>query len=155
MCDSVANLNIHFRTTHPLVKCKKCGKCLAMLNTLKHPAYEHKKKTKKCPDCDKSFVFSSLLNDHQKTHRKLKPFLCPWIQNGVCCTHDFNYKGDLNRHYRSHTEQPFKCKLCDYTNKDKRNLMQHMRKHGDKNHYFCPKCKKGMRYWMQLKRHNC
>ena len=83
VCDSVDNLNIHFRTTHPLVKCKKCGKSFATPNTLKHHGYEHKKKTKKCSDCNKSFVFSSQLNEHHKTHRKLKPYLCPWIQNGV------------------------------------------------------------------------
>ena len=117
--------------------------------------YKHKAKSHKCTNCGKLFAFVSQLKDHKKSHHKLKPYPCPWIKDGIRCTKDFNYKGDLNRHLRMHTEPLLCCKFCDYKNVDKCNLMQHMRTHRSEERYSCPTCYHKFRFWMQLKRHKC
>ena len=124
--DSVMDFNVHYRTSHPPVKCTQCGKMFATLLSLKHHRYDHLDKNKKCPKCGKKFIFESQLNAHIKTHRKLKPYVCSYVKGSVKCQKDFNYIGDLNRHEAQHKEKALKCKFCEYTNKDKRNLKQRM-----------------------------
>ena len=131
-CKTVSSFNIHYRTSHPPVKCKRCHKEFSTPNSLKHHMDEHRTKSHKCNNCGKLFAFESQLKDHLKSHHKLKPYPCPWVKNGICCPKDFNYKGDLNRQLRMHTDLELCCKFCDYKNVDKRNLMQHMRTHGSK-----------------------
>ena len=150
---SVMNFNVHYRTSHPPVKCTNCDKMFATPLSLKHHGYDHLDKDKKCPKCGKKFIFSSQLTAHIKTHRKLKPFICSYIKGGVRCQKDFNYIGDLNRHEAQHKDKALKCKFCKYMNKDKQNLKQHMRTHSDVKPYLCTKCSKAFRYWQQWKRH--
>ena len=154
-CKSVSSFNIHYKTSHPPVKCKRCHQEFSTPNSLKHHMYEHKIKSHKCNNCGKLFSSESQLKDHLKSDCKLKPYPCPWMKNGKRCLKDLNYKGDLNRHLRMHTEPELCCKFCDYKNVDKHNLMQHMRTHGSEEQYKCSKCNCKFRFWMQLKRHTC
>ena len=108
-CKSVSSFHIYYRTSHPPVKCKRCHKEFSTPNSLKHHMYEHKIKSHKCNNCGKLFSFESQLKDNLKSHRKLKPYPCPWVKNGKRCPKDFNYKGDLNRHLRMHTEPELCC----------------------------------------------
>ena len=96
------DINVHYRTSHPLVKCTCCDRLFATPLSLKHCAYKHQDKNKKCSRCGKGFIFSSQLAAHVKTHRKLKPFVCSYIKGDIRCQKDFNYVGDLNRHEAQH-----------------------------------------------------
>ena len=95
------------------------------------------------------------MKDHLKSHHKLKPYPCPWVKNSKPWPKDFNYKRDLNRCLRMHTNPELCCKFCDYKNVDKRNFMKHTRTRGSEERYNCSKCNRKFRFWMQLKRHTC
>ena len=138
----VMDFNVHYRTSHPAVQCDIYHKTFATPSLLKHHAYNHQVRDKKCPKCGKTFIFNSQLTAHLKTHRKLKPYVCSFMTNGVRCRKDFNYIGDLNRHETQHKDKLLKCKFCEYMNKDKRNLKQHMCIHSDVKPYRCTKCDK-------------
>ena len=109
----VMDFNFHYRTSHPAVQCDICNKTFTTPLSLKHHAYDYQVRDKKCPKCGKTFIFNSQLTAHLKTHRKLKPYVCSFMTNGVQCRKDFNYIGDLNRHESQHKDKPFKCNFAN------------------------------------------
>ncbi|KAJ3128170.1 hypothetical protein HK098_005070 [Nowakowskiella sp. JEL0407] len=57
--------------------------------------------------CGKSFAHFTMLQTHQQTHGKAKPFSCE------ICPQTFSRSHDLKRHYYIHTqEKPFTCPKC-------------------------------------------
>ena len=73
-----------------------------------------------------------------KVHDKSKAFKCN------VCLKLFSNKGDLKRHYRTHTgEKPFACQICDRKFAVKRSLAKHQATHSDDKPYKCSICPDG------------
>ena len=152
----MASLNHHFRTTHDPIPCKKCGKRFFMPSSLHHHKYDHREKEIKCDTCGQVFSWASQLRDHMRTHRKLKPYPCRWtFKDRTKCKKEFFYIWDFNRHTALHKAAPLKCKHCDYSTVDKRNLSQHLCRHSGEKPYKCGKCEMAFSYSLQRSRHKC
>ena len=111
----------------------------------------HQQNQHQCPDCDKTFLFASQLQNHHGQHMKYKQYPCWWLK----CTKGFSYKCDLRKHIEAHKNKAKskKCSYCTYTNAEQRNLDRHLRTHMDYRPNKCEKCNKTFRFWMQKKQH--
>ena len=147
--DSVALLNRHFKDTHPPLQCKVCDKFVNTPSTLTWHLYSHKDLKFSCDFCHKKFAFESDHDTHHISHRKIKTFFCNKPKYGK----SFVFEGDLTKHVKTHRKKPLKCKLCDYTSKDQRNLKAHQRVHSNLLPYICDACLHLFKYNEQLKRH--
>ena len=153
---NVVSLNHHYRTSHDPLPCKKCGKSFFTPSSLHHHKYEHQEKEVKCDTCGQGFLWASQLHDHMRSHQKLKPYPYRWTyKDRTKCKKEFFYIWDFNCHMASHKAVPLKCKHCDYTTVDKRNLSQHLRRHSGLKPYKCGKCGMVFSFSSQRARHKC
>ena len=71
-CDKCFNsqreVNVHFKSTHPPVKCDHCDHFFSCpVSMLKH-RYSHYETMVECETCGKGFQFQSQLTEHHRVH---------------------------------------------------------------------------------------
>ena len=136
-CDKCFNsqheVNAHFKSTHPPVKCDHCDcffSCPASM--LKH-RYSHYETMVECETCGKGFQFQSQLNEHRRVHQ----LIGDWVCFRPSCGKRFKHESELDAHLFNHHTTKVKCDYCDYENADPRNVPAHKRRHENKKRCIC------------------
>ena len=141
--------NDHFKQKHRKLQCKKCKKFFRTPSTFILHQYVHRDGQFECKVCKAYFPFKSQLDHHMVSHRETREYKC----QEPFCEKEFTHKSDLVKHERTHSGVMYKCSKCDYSNSDKRNYNQHLRRHTDDKPFKCKQCGERFKYTMQLKRH--
>ena len=107
--------------------CKHCDKRFITSSKMKNHQCIH------CKDCDKSFSRAYHLKIHQRLHTT--PFHCKH------CHKSFNQSNTLKEHQLIHTrEKPFLCKHCDKSFRWSSEIKRHQRIHTGEKPFKCNHC---------------
>lgn len=125
-------------------------------------------------NCDKTFLTSSLLREHQRIHSSRNQCdQCEYVaksaslleshklyrhqndRNYECtiCSKTFKQRGDLRAHVRRHQiVEPYRCEKCDFETLNEEGLNKHLKLHANQN-YLCHICNKIVSRGNNLSRH--
>ena len=147
-CNTVKELNIHYRGNHSRSLCDICYKPFINPMALKKHRLSHTQLKYPCRSCEKTFPYESQLKEHRIKHRRLATHKC----NRGDCPRVFKRKSDLDKHVATHDEE-HKCPDCVYSTNDVRLLRQHSQRHLDEGTLSCPNCGQQFKFSTQRKRH--
>ena len=90
--------NLHKKLFHKqLEPCPHCGKMVKrMTQHLKTKHLDNEEKKYQCQTCGKGFVRKHKFQNHERTHSKIKPFLCR--VGNEDCGHRSSLSGNRNKH---------------------------------------------------------
>ncbi|CAH0393851.1 unnamed protein product [Bemisia tabaci] len=100
---------LHMKSMHSQqspFKCKYCEKVLNRKVNLEQHEQSHLKSKVPCPDCTRTFITHEGLEKHRKIHLKRKSFSCSQ------CSHTFNGKVALSKHFKKEHLGPYTCSFC-------------------------------------------
>ncbi|XP_053461604.1 zinc finger protein 548 isoform X1 [Nycticebus coucang] len=102
----------------------------------------------KCSACGKSFAFKHALIEHQKIHRRERPYECNK------CGKFFRYGANFMKHQTVHSgERTYECRECGKSFMYNYRLLRHKRVHTGERPYECDICGKFFRYSSTFVRH--
>ncbi|KAG8549333.1 hypothetical protein GDO81_021597 [Engystomops pustulosus] len=148
--DSNLNDHQHFGSQDKLFSCSICGECFySSGHFLQHQKSHFKTDPLMCPDCGKLFMRKAGLSKHQRVvHRGDVALTCPACGKGFAC------KSELARHMAVHSGQkPYTCTECGKCFSFKSALVRHQRIHTGHRLQYCPECGKGFSCNSELLRH--
>ena len=146
---SQKEVNEHFRTTHPPVKCDMCEKSFDTPAAMLRHKYKHYEYMYECDVCSRGFQFASQLQEHKRVHQTQGDWVCFKPK----CGKRFKRESELNAHLVSHNKKELRCDECPYKNPDPRNLQAHKRRHSDALPFKCSLCGQGFKWVQQRIRH--
>eukprot|EP00092_Neocalanus_flemingeri_P017356 GFUD01018771.1.p1 GENE.GFUD01018771.1~~GFUD01018771.1.p1 ORF type:complete len:448 (+),score=64.03 GFUD01018771.1:73-1416(+) len=106
-------------------KCEVCDKMFFTIgNKNRHLKSHTGQKNHQCEECEKSYTEKRQLENHKEiVHQGKRDYFCS------VCPKSFTRSNSLNAHMRLHTGQEvLQCEFCTSTYKEKRNLMNHVKK---------------------------
>ena len=147
--ESQHDVNVHFKETHPPVKCDYCDRSFACPATMLKHRYSHYETMIECDTCGKGFQFQSQLTEHRRVHQVIGDWVC--FKPG--CGKRFKWESELDAHLFNHRMTKLKCDQCQYENPDPHNMHVHKRKHSDKKSFICKGCGEAFTWVQQCQRH--
>ena len=147
--ESQHDVNMHFKETHPPVKCDYCERSFACPASMLKHRYSHYETMIECDTCGKGFQFQSQLTEHRRVHQVIGDWVC--FKPG--CGKRFKRESELDAHLFNHRMTKLKCDQCQYENPDPRNMCAHKRKHSDKKSFICKGCGEAFTWVQQCRRH--
>ena len=96
--NGIFKLDQHKKLFHKALEpCPHCGKMVKRITQhIKTKHLENNQKKYQCQTCGKGFVRKYQFNDHERTHSKIKPFLCRIGKDD--CGHRSSLSGNRNKH---------------------------------------------------------
>ena len=147
--ESQHDVNVHFKETHPPVKCDYCDHSFACPASMLKHRYSHYETMIECDTCGKGFQFQSQLTEHRRVHQVIGDWVC--FKPG--CGKRFKRELELDAHLFNHHMTKLKCDQCTYENLDPRNMCAHKHKHSDKTSFICKGCGETFTWVQQHRRH--
>ena len=96
-------LNEHFRTSHPPVKCDICEKFFDTPAAMLCHKYKHYEYMYECNACSRGFHFASQLQEHKRVHQTQGDWVCFKPK----CGKRFKRESELNAHLFSHNKKNY------------------------------------------------
>ena len=143
------DVNVHFKETHPPVKCDYCETAFGCPASMLKHRYSYYETMVECDTCGKGFQFQSQLTEHRRVHQVIGDRVC--FKPG--CGKRFKWESELDAHLFNHRTTKLKCDQCQYENPDPRNMRAHKRKHSDKKSFICKGCGEAFTWVQQCRRH--
>ena len=147
--ESQHDVNVHFKETHPPVKCDYCERSFGCPASMLKHRYSHYETMVECDTCGKGFQFQSQLTEHWRVHQVIGDWVC--FKPG--CGKRFKWESELDAHLFNHRMTKLKCDWCQYENPDPCNMRTHKRKHSDKKSFICKGCGEAFTWVQQCLRH--
>ena len=128
-----------FPQTSKSYHCKHCVKAFPHRGFLKAHEKIHANMESQmsfsCTECDRRFRNQSSLKKHMHNHLTRLKYPCP------VCGEDFEMKGSLHFHIKTHPGERFLCKFCNLRFFKIDAYLKHVDRHTVVTPYYCDKCK--------------